>query len=239
MTLINSVKGAGYFMKSKIYMIRHGLTEGNLRHFFYGGVDIPLTETGIEELKKLRDSGIYPKVPEGSPVFTSGMIRTKQTLETIYGSRPSQPITDLREYNFGRFEMKTYDELKDEEEVQAWFNDKTGDLPICPEGDSRNGFYKRVERGTRYLLKQHHENILAAERGQSPLADFGGPVTLLVCHGGVISQMIQQIFETGGTMWDYVPDPGKGFILTFDGMKPVSFEKIGDTRLPIEGGDLV
>ncbi|MBQ1471194.1 MAG: histidine phosphatase family protein, partial [Eubacterium sp.] len=31
-------------MESKLILIRHGITEGNLKRWFYGAVDIPLTE---------------------------------------------------------------------------------------------------------------------------------------------------------------------------------------------------
>ena len=37
-------------MKSEIILLRHGVTEGNQRHWFYGGIDIPLTEDGLQQL---------------------------------------------------------------------------------------------------------------------------------------------------------------------------------------------
>ena len=40
-------------MVSKIYLIRHGITEGNEKRWYYGGADLPLTEGGREALKAL------------------------------------------------------------------------------------------------------------------------------------------------------------------------------------------
>ncbi|WP_173452624.1 histidine phosphatase family protein, partial [Eubacterium pyruvativorans] len=75
-------------MESRIILLRHGLTEGNQRRWFYGGIDIPLTEEGRQQLKERREAGVYPPVPEDAQVFTSGLIRTEETLELTYGPRP-------------------------------------------------------------------------------------------------------------------------------------------------------
>ena len=40
-------------MASKIYLIRHGITEGNQKKWFYGAADIPLADEGREELRRI------------------------------------------------------------------------------------------------------------------------------------------------------------------------------------------
>ena len=57
----------------KLTLIRHGLTEGNIRRLYYGAMDLPLLPDGIEALHALRDGGGYP---EAEQYFTSGMTRT-------------------------------------------------------------------------------------------------------------------------------------------------------------------
>ena len=37
-------------MESRIILIRHGITEGNKKRWFYGAADIPLSQEGREEL---------------------------------------------------------------------------------------------------------------------------------------------------------------------------------------------
>ena len=39
----------------KLTLIRHGLTEGNIRRLYYGAMDLPLLPDGIEALHALRD----------------------------------------------------------------------------------------------------------------------------------------------------------------------------------------
>ena len=53
---------------------------------------------------------MYPE-GEGAALYTSGMLRTEQTFEAIYGERPHGRIPDLREIEIGIFEMKTFDEV--------------------------------------------------------------------------------------------------------------------------------
>ena len=44
-------------MKTKICLIRHGITEGNQKRLYYGSSDIPLAEEGIEMLRSLSAQG--------------------------------------------------------------------------------------------------------------------------------------------------------------------------------------
>ena len=48
------------------------------------------------------------------------MLRANQTLRAIYGDVPFSVIGDLREVNFGIFEMKSYEDLKTEPVYQDW-----------------------------------------------------------------------------------------------------------------------
>ena len=87
-------------MKSQIHLIRHGITVGNRDKLFYGASDIELAEEGIAALKQQAEDGLYP-YDENSDYYTSGMIRTEQTLELIYGGREHRVIPDFREVNCG------------------------------------------------------------------------------------------------------------------------------------------
>ena len=39
----------------KLYLVRHGETEGNQNQWFQGAADIPLNETGLEQARRLSD----------------------------------------------------------------------------------------------------------------------------------------------------------------------------------------
>ena len=90
--------------------IRHGITAGNENRWYYGRLDIPLTERGIAQLEKLRTDGIYPNA-QGADCYTSGMLRTEQTFQTIYGDQPHKALPLLREMNFGAWEGMSFDEM--------------------------------------------------------------------------------------------------------------------------------
>lgn len=97
-------------MERKLYLIRHGNTEGTERKLFYGSTDLPITPSGRQEVEAKRRRGLYPE-GEAAALYTSGMLRTEQTFEAIYGERPHGRIPDLREIEIGIFEMKTFDEV--------------------------------------------------------------------------------------------------------------------------------
>lgn len=61
-------------------LIRHGLTEGNLKRLYYGSTDLPLTEAGIAALHS-----DPPAAPEAQDYYTSGMRRTEQTFAILFG----------------------------------------------------------------------------------------------------------------------------------------------------------
>ena len=71
----------------KLHLIRHGLTEGNLKGLYIGsGSDLPLCAEGRAQLKTLKKDFGYPQVPL---VFTSPMLRATQTAEILSLRPPS------------------------------------------------------------------------------------------------------------------------------------------------------
>lgn len=170
-----------------IYLIRHGITEGNLAHLYYGSTDLSLAPEGIEALKGLR----Y-EVPEGCRFVTSGMKRTEQTLELLFGDVPHEKIERLKEMDFGAFEMKSYEDLKENPDYIAWI---TGDVDanVTPGGESGNAMRKRVLDGFSELV-----------------AD--GEDTVIVTHGGCIVAIMEALFPNEGkNRYEWQPAPGHGY----------------------------
>ena len=89
----------------KLTLLRHAQTEGSLRNLYYGAADIPALPESLSELH--RRAGDYPTAQR---YYTSGMLRTEQTLAAIYGNVPHTRLPGLREMDFGDFEMKSYEE---------------------------------------------------------------------------------------------------------------------------------
>ena len=193
-------------MKSQIHLIRHGITEGNQRRLYYGAADIPLAKEGEQMLKELAADHIYPAA-ENSDFYTTGLLRTEQTLALIYGERTHSTIEELREMNFGQFEMKSYQDLKEIPAYIEWAGDKTGTI-ASPEGESILEFRERVKKGFEILMGRHRLKELS-ERHSGKDA-----VSTVVCHGGTIASIMELCFPGKREhFYKWIPDPGHGYTL--------------------------
>ena len=119
---------------------------------------LPLLEDGVQDLKLAAARGVYPS-PDGFTFVTSGMLRANQTLRGIYGDVPLSGIDDLREVNFGIFEMKSYEDLKTDPVYQDWL---AGDWfrNVPPGGESFADSEARLLRGLDELLSRKDNTCL-------------------------------------------------------------------------------
>ena len=182
----------------EIHLIRHGVTRANESKLYCGRTDLPLSEGGAAELISLKNRGIYPL--SADMYFTSGLIRTEQTVDIIYGNVGRIVVPDITECDFGAFEMKSYDELKEREDYQAWITDETGVIP-CPGGESRNQFKKRVIDGFNHILYEVKRS--------------GCGSAFVSCHGGVIACIIEYLSPNKGNFYERQPQPGRGYSIVF------------------------
>ena len=194
---------------SKIILIRHGKTYANENWIYCGQTDIPLSENGRALIEEKREMGLYPDI-EGMNIVTSGMKRAEETLGLIYGAVEHLIDERVKEINFGDFEGKTYEQMKEDPEFLYWLDHKETHRP--PRGESRADMAKRVVEG--------FEEYAAS-----------GEDTVLVIHGGPIVYIMQHLFpEENKTYWDWHPDNGDGWILTIENGKCVEREKLGIWR---------
>ncbi|MDR2088792.1 MAG: phosphoglycerate mutase family protein [Clostridiales Family XIII bacterium] len=185
-------------MKHCVHLIRHGATAGTRDGLLYGSSDIPLLPEGAEALRELAVAGIYPD-PDGCALFSSGMLRAVESLTAIYGARAHAHIEELREFDCGSFEMRPYAELSQLEAYKRWVADKNGSTP-APGGESFAAFRRRVTAGAARLFAQ-----------DAP------PDSIVVCHGGVISMLMDHLFPgVHDNPFKWTPDPGHGYSVTID-----------------------
>ena len=71
-------------MVSKLIVIRHGITEGNEKRWFYGKTDLPLLKRGRETLLEYKRAGVYPEIPDDAQCVVSGLARTRETMDLLY-----------------------------------------------------------------------------------------------------------------------------------------------------------
>ncbi len=181
----------------KVYLIRHGLTQGNLEGRYIGcRTDEPLCEQGINALKGLA-------FPEAARVYVSPMLRCVQTATLLYPKVERCLVQDFRECDFGLFEGKNYAELDRRRDYQAWI-DSGGELPF-PGGESRAQFAARCVRAFDALDLWNREEDCA-----------------VVAHGGTVMAIMEAYARPRGRYFDFQLRCGEGYALSEDG----SYQKL-------------
>lgn len=174
----------------KIYLIRHGKTTANEKHLYCGSTDLPLSEIGKEELKHIK----YDIDVKNTNFVTSGMQRTQETLKILFGEIEHSTDSRFKEIDFGIFEMKSYNELKDTAEYQQWLN---GDnyTNVAPKGESGAQMEKRVLEALNDVVAN-------------------GKDTVIVTHGGVIATIMANLFNNENkNRYQWQPKCGHGYLL--------------------------
>lgn len=146
----------------KIYIVRHGQTEENLKGTYYGSLDCGLTELGENQGIIL---GSKLKDIKFDKVYCSSLIRAKDTLKYIYFGEDIIIDNRLNERNFGIFEGKTFREIEKElsDECEKWSKDWIDYKPL--NGESFREVYLRVEEFMENLKQDKRENILICTHG--------------------------------------------------------------------------
>ena len=180
-----------------LVLIRHGRTAANEKHLYCGSTDIILSEAGRTELEVLKGIQKYPDI-SGIRIITSGKKRCNETLTVLFGDVPFEEDPDLSEMDFGAFEMRSYEEMKNDPDYIAWI---TGDNEsnVAPGGESGTRMTERVHRSLRRLIDK-------------------GEDALVVTHGGVIAAIMAELFpEENKNRYEWQPEPGKGYVIDVSG----------------------
>lgn len=166
-----------------LYLFRHGKTASNERHAYLGNTDEPLSSDGIQRLQVQKEA-MAGRLPHPSVVYTSGMRRTAQTASILFPEIPQYPITAFREMNFGVFERKNFEDLKDDLDYRRWVD--SGCTIACPNGESMESFQARVANDFLKLLEQHPDDPL-----------------VFVVHGGTIMALLDAFAVPNTSYFSY------------------------------------
>lgn len=177
----------------KLHLIRHGMTEGNVSGQYIGLTDLPVTTNGIIELKKLKADGIYPKC---GLVFSSPLIRATETAKIIYPDADIIVNENFREIDFGEFEGKTPNDLKDNEDYAKWVG---GELSAAPGGESTLQFATRLCTGINEVVRR-----MMSEEVYS---------SAIVMHGGAIMTLLSVAAVPRMKMTEWACGNGRGYTI--------------------------
>ena len=204
--------------KLELYLIRHGKTLCNEQKLYCGSSDIHLSENGKRELlelkalsdlnnqneknlsksEKLDIDNTNFKYPKCEKYYTSGAKRANETLEILYPEVEYECIKEFFEYNFGDFEMKSYDMLKENELYINWIMDLKGKVSGF-NGESKAEYRERISSAfNKFINKCISENLKSV---------------LLVSHGGTIGTILELFYSNEKSFYEWQPPCGLGYKL--------------------------
>lgn len=182
----------------EVYLIRHGKTMANEKRLYCGKTDLSLSDKGIEELKTLKKNLSYPECNE---YFTSGAKRANETFEILYYDKRFVEIKRFFEYDFGDFEMKSYEDLKEDKAYIKWITDESGEVS-CPNGESKNRYKNRIRDQFISFINNIREKEVKS--------------VLLVSHGGTIGTILEEFYDNSKNFYSWQPNFGEGYKLTVE-----------------------
>ncbi len=189
----------------KIHLIRHGATDANILGQYIGcKTDIPLSPEGLNELRLLADSIEYPEV---DAVYSSPLLRCRQTAAVLYPDKKIIPVNNLREYDFGSFEGKTAAELEGNPYFKPW---AAGKISAPPGGEENSEFIKRLCIGLNEIVYDMSDKDLSE--------------TAVIMHGGAIMMLLGATAVPHHKPVEWTADNGRGYSIL---VTPSLYQKSG------------
>lgn len=186
----------------RLFLVRHGQTEANLRGVFCGLTDVPLTPLGVEQAGNV--AGWLAEV-EFAHAASSQLLRARHTTDIVLAGHSLNAEVDnksvddqLNEMNFGEWEMRHHHDLQheDPDAWAAWVADWQQASPTG--GESFPQFSTRIESVVQSLLSTKDN-----EKNQ-----------LVVAHQGVLSLMLARLLAMPAVaMWHFHFEQGAYSVL--------------------------
>ena len=176
----------------RLYLIRHGITSGNLEGKYIGTTDLPLCEEGEDAISSLAALDVYPKVQK---VYSSPLKRCLQTADIIYPERLLKRIDGIAELDFCEYEGKTQAELQSDEKYLEWL--KGGYDAAPPKGESYGHFTLRCLEGLEEIFKDMMANEVTS--------------AAVITHSGVIMNLLSGYGLPKMKPIDFACNQGEGF----------------------------
>lgn len=207
----------------QLHLIRHGMTAGNRDGRYVGRMDIPVCSEGVQELERLLGEYDYPTVEE---VYTSPLMRCRQTADILFPSTPMTVVDDLTEMSLGDFEGKSFDSLRENPDYIKWLENS---IANPPPGALETGeeFIQRVSVALNSILMNMSRNNIKE--------------AAIVTHGGVLMSMMSRFALPARPMGEWAVANGCGYTIrtsTQMWMRDETFEIIGTVPKGVTpGGD--
>lgn len=195
----------------EIYLIRHGKTKGNGEGRYIGSTDDPLSEEGKRELKEVLWKDGYGRAGLKKPraVYVSGLLRTQETAAFLFPEVPFLIRQGLNECDFGEFENKNYEELKENPAYQTWID--SGGVLAPSGGEAKADFARRTFQAFEKAVSEQLLQMAEAKEEEGAVA--------FVVHGGSIMAVLEHygLPKAGFYHWQAKNGCGYRAVLDRDG----------------------
>jgi alpha-ribazole phosphatase/probable phosphoglycerate mutase len=189
-------------MVTKIYLIRHGETVGAGSMRYKGHLDVPLSENGIKQIKRLAE--YLSQNTDLHTVYASDLDRAVKSAEIIGGlsGLKTVVIKELKERNFGEWEGMTFGEIEKKwpDAFRAWADNPLKFSPV--------GGESTLEARDRVMPV--FNEITNKPQGQNiAIVSHGGVIRIILCE--LLGIPLENIFRIEQDfaalniieLWDY------------------------------------
>jgi alpha-ribazole phosphatase/probable phosphoglycerate mutase len=162
----------------RLFLIRHGDTaDEETKKIYKGSIDIPLSEKGVERIKKASSFLSSFKI---EAVYTSTLSRSIESGRIIAEPHGIDIALekDLDEIHFGSWEGLSFDEIREKypEHLTRWLRDPVNNTP--PLGEPFRNAQKRSVKKLKEILKSRD-----------------GQTVAVVVHGGILRVLILSLLR--------------------------------------------
>lgn len=175
-------------------LLRHGVTKENKERRYIGWSNVSLDEEAILMLKANQQVAAFQFV------VSSDLKRCLQTAAYFSNGKKIIEESGLREINFGSWEKKTYDELRNDHMYCNWLTDPCSVAP--PNGEAFVDFQERVIEAW--------EKIISTSLKMEAVKKV-----LVVSHGGPIRVLLANYVLPKKSFWDWPVPHCSGYTITF------------------------
>lgn len=203
---------------TRLIVVRHGETEGNVSRVWHGAMDAPLTARGMAQAEAT--AAYLAQLHRVHPIdhlFVSPLPRTQSTAHKIAAAIGLPPVImdGLREFSIGDWEGRAFQDLRETEDLWGKWSFDPEFTP--PNGESILSFGRRVSAVFQALVTRYPNQTLLA-----------------VTHGGVIASLLASSIGQSPADWRrFDPDNCAVSILEWDGAQWTSLQINSIEHLPM------
>lgn len=144
----------------KLFLIRHGQTDWNIKGKIQGSCNIKLNHTGIKQAEELSNKVLENKY-KFSKIYSSPQRRSVKTAEILSKVTNIEYISmeGLEEINLGEWEGLSWEEVKEKypTEYDEWYINRRYTKP--PKGESYQDMVERVLKAIYKIISENCDDV--------------------------------------------------------------------------------